>query len=104
MCGLAFCSLRRLGLLVRRQRIADQVVRQDQPALGQRRERDGNPRLFAIGRLVALDGETLIVGRNDLAQKTLAIVDQDRGLSLDQMTGPAAEIRLAHHRPVDAGR
>ena len=39
-----------------------------------------------------------------MAAKTLAAVDRDLHLDLDQMAGVAVEIGFAHQRPVDAGR
>ena len=46
----------------------------------------------------------LALGADQQAAETLAPVDRDLHLDLDQMAGVAVEIGFAHQRPVDAGR
>ena len=93
-----------LGGLFTSQGLRHQVIGEHQLCVAHLFDRKQYIRFLAVRHVVAMDARGVTFSSRQLAAKTLAAIDRNFHLDLDQMARIAFEIRFSHQWPVNAWR
>jgi hypothetical protein len=93
-----------LGRLAAPHRLRDQLIRQNQPRVGDVLHGQEDVGVINRRRIVAVQPDSVALDAGKRSAEPFAAMTGDGHLDLDEVTCMTLEIRAAHQRPIDAGR